>query len=131
MDNHRVGQVIHDGYAPGGLLISGKYQTKGMVLVMVSVDVSKLLESIGDAPPYTLPDMSAGTTYLYDTLYKRLSQGLPVRLSAIDFTAFEPEDITALNQLYQNVFDKNNYVSNSITFALRKATPVYRPMIYV
>ena len=98
---------------------------------MVSVDVERLRAYLGDAAPFTLPDMNPGATYLYDALYKRLSQGLPVRLSEIDFAAFEPDDITTLNNMYTHVFEKNGYIVTNITSTLRRATPVYRPMIYV
>ena len=41
--------------------------------------------------------------YLYDKVYCRMSSGHDVRLSEIDFNAFESEDIDSFRDLYSDV----------------------------
>ena len=97
---------------------------------MITVNVRQLVDSIREADVFSLPEMNAGTDYLYNRLYGRMARGEGVRLSEIDFTAFESDDITSLNSLYFDVFERNNYVANGIKTALRKTEPVCKPVCY-
>jgi hypothetical protein len=98
---------------------------------MISVNTKKLVDAIKEADVYTLPDMNEGTGYLYNNLYKRLSNGEDVTLSSLDFDAFEHEDIISLNSLYSELFGRNNSVAGGIMSMLRKAAPVCRVVVYV
>jgi len=98
---------------------------------MVTVNTRDLVEAILEADAFKLPDMSKGTGYLFDNLYSRLSRGEDVRLSSLDFDAFEQEDIEAVNSLYSDVFEKNCYEASGIASALRETVPACKAVAYV
>ncbi len=91
---------------------------------MITVSIKTLVDAIGEVEAYRLPDMNVGTKYLYDYLYKLLSSGENVTLSGIDFKAFEPEDVTALSDLYTNVIESNACKTSGIMSAFRQIVPV-------
>ena len=98
---------------------------------MITVSTTRLAEGLKEATAFSLPDMNEGTEYLFNTVYSRLSQRADVRLSEIDFDAFETEDIASLNDLYENVFERNQYAADSIMSALRKTVPIHKAVGYV
>lgn len=98
---------------------------------MITVSVKQLVSAIADADAFKAPDMNEGTEYLYNNLYSRLSQNMDVKLSDIDFDAFESEDIDSLNDLHSNVFERNNYDANRIMSTLRQTAPVCKIVGYV
>ena len=98
---------------------------------MITVSTRTLVEAIREADAFKLPDMSKGTGYLFDNLYSRLSRGEDVRLSELDFNAFEPEDLQAVNNLYSDVFERNCYAVRDIASALREAVPACKAAAYV
>jgi hypothetical protein len=98
---------------------------------MITVDTRSLVEAIREAEAFKLPEMSEGTRYLFDNLYNSLSKGEEVRLSAIDFNTFEPEDLESLNGLHSEVFEKNYYTAGGIASALRESFPVCKTVAYV
>lgn len=97
----------------------------------MQVSVNRLMAAIKEADTFRLPSMNAGTEYLYNRIYRRLSQNVDVRLSEIDFDAFDPDDITTLNYLHDDVFDKNNCAADGIMNTLRETTPMHRAVAYV
>ena len=98
---------------------------------MLTVSINKLVESIMEAEAFRLPDMSEGTEYLYNKLYRRLAHGEDTRLSELDFGAFTDDDITALNILHADTFEKSALTAGSIKSELRKITPMYAPAVFV
>jgi hypothetical protein len=98
---------------------------------MITVDTRNLVEAVREAEVYKPPDMSKGTGYLYDNLYSRLSKGEDVKLSSLDFNAFELEDLGTINSLYSDIFERNCYAANGIASALRKAVPACKAVAYV
>jgi len=98
---------------------------------MITVNTRQLIEAILEAEAYKLPDMSNGTSYLFDNLLGRLSSGEDMTLSDLDFGAFELEDVGAVNNLYLDVYEKNCYTAGVITSALRKTVPACRAAAYV
>ena len=98
---------------------------------MLTVSLKQLVEAIGEANEFRLPDMNMGTEYLYDRLYRRLSRGEDVRLSELDFNAFGADDITSLENLHINTFEKAAFTASGITSELRKIAPVYVPAAFV
>jgi len=98
---------------------------------MITVNTKKFVEAIREAEAFKLPDMSKGTGYLFDNLYSRLSRGEAVRLSELDFSAFEPEDLQTVNSLYSDVFERNCYAAAGIASALREAVPAFKAAAYV
>jgi hypothetical protein len=98
---------------------------------MITVDTKDLVKAVREADTFKLPDMSKGTGYLFDNLYSRLSKGEDVKLSNLDFNAFESEDLEAINCMYSEVFEMNCYAAKSIASALREAVPACRATAYV
>ena len=98
---------------------------------MITVSISRLLEAINEAHEFKLPAMNAGTEYLYDRLYRRLSRGESVRVSELDFNAFEDEDISSLNSLHTDTFERNERMADGITSELNRIAPIYKPVCYV
>lgn len=98
---------------------------------MITVNIKKLTEAIGEANEFRMPDMTAGTDYLYNRLYRKLSQGEDVKLSELDFNAFTEDDIDLFSDLYTEVFERNEYKANGIASELRRIKPEYKPVCYV
>jgi hypothetical protein len=67
--------------------------------------------------------MNKGTTYLYDMVFCKMSNGTAVFLSELDFDAFTVDDVRTLNGLYDKVIEKNHGEANSIVTTLRGITP--------
>ena len=121
---HRVGRFVHNGDAAGGLLIERDE-------MMIKISLKQLASAIAEADAFKLPDMNEGTSYLYDTVYRRMSRGEPVRLSELDFDAFETEDVDSLNDLYSDVFERNGYAAHSLACTLRSMAPASKAVAYV
>jgi hypothetical protein len=98
---------------------------------MITVSVKQLTSAIVEADVFKLPDMNAGTAYLYNALYNRILRNTDVKLSELDFNAFESEDIDSFNSLYADVFEKDYYAANGIMATLRNVSPVYKAVGYV
>ena len=98
---------------------------------MITVNVKKLKEALVKVNEFRLPEMTAGTEYLYDRLYRKLSLDKDVRLSELDFNAFTDDDVDSLSDLYTNVFERNEDKANGITSELRRIKPEYKPVCYV
>jgi len=98
---------------------------------MITVSIRNLVEAVGEAEAFKLPEMSEGTGYLFDNVYRRLSRGEDVALSSLDFYAFEPEDLESLNGLYSEVFEKDYYTACAVASALRDTVPVCKAVAYV
>lgn len=98
---------------------------------MITVSTKRLVSAIEEAESFKMPDMNEGTAYLYNTIYSRLSQNIDVRLSDIDFDAFEAEDIDVLNDLHSDVFETNHCSANGIISTLRQVAPVSKAVGYV
>lgn len=91
---------------------------------MITVNVKKLVEAIQEADAFALPEMNDGVSYLYNAVYNRLSRGHEVRLSELDFDAFDSEDVDAFSGLYTDVFERNYYAANRVADTLRASVPV-------
>ena len=98
---------------------------------MLTVNTKTLVEAIRETDAFKLPDMSEGTGYLFDNLLNSLSRGEDVKLSSLDFNAFEPEDLDSLNSLYTEVFEKNYFAACGIKTTLRETLPVSKAVVYV
>lgn len=98
---------------------------------MITVSVKNLVEAIREADAFALPEMNEGTSYLYDMVYRRMSNGQDVMLSELDFDAFEPEDIDSLTDLHSDVFEKNHYAAGGIVSTLRSLAPASKAVAYV
>ena len=98
---------------------------------MITVNVSQLMSAIEEAGAFEIPDMSSGTDYLYNKLYKRLSYGDDVRLSEINFYNFELEDVDSMRNIYSAVLEANEYKSETIARSLRELKPATVAAAYV
>lgn len=90
---------------------------------MVKVDIGQLLTAIQNTAPYTMPEMNVGTQYIYDNIYCRLSQGAEVRLSQLNFAAFELDDMDSIRDLRSDAQTKEQK-AHSISYTLGKLKPV-------
>ena len=98
---------------------------------MMQVNISHLVAALQKEPAFVQPEMDIGTAYLFSHVYIRMARGEKVRLSELDFTAFEEEDIRSLGGLYDEVLGINNQGASSITGALRKITPISKVAAYI
>ena len=98
---------------------------------MITVSIKQLVSAIAEADAFSLPGMNEGTSYLYDTVYRRMSKGDTVRLSELDFDAFEAEDVDSFSDIYSDVFERNSYAASGISSALRSMTPASKAVAYV
>ena len=98
---------------------------------MITISVKNLMESIQESEAFKMPYMNNGTEYLYNSIYNKLSKNMDVKLSEIDFDAFESGDINFLNDLHIDVFEKNYCASNGIVSTLRVITPTCKVVDYV
>ena len=98
---------------------------------MLQVNIRQLVAAVQEADPFALPEMSEGTSYLYNNIYDRLSRGENVWLSDLDFDAFTSEDIGSLDYLHDNILGNNGFQADCIIKTLRKITPLCRAEVYV
>jgi uncharacterized protein YfkK (UPF0435 family) len=99
--------------------------------MMITVSTKQLVSAIEEAEAFKIPAMNAGTEYLYNSVYNKLAQNMDVRLSALDFEAFELEDIDSLTDIYSNVFERNCFTADKLASALRSAASVSKTAAYV
>jgi hypothetical protein len=90
---------------------------------MMLVSVKQLVSAIEEAEAFSLPDMKGGTRYIYDNLYGRLSRGMELRLSDIDFERFELDDIDSMRTLYSDTLEVNEIGAERLTNSLRNIAP--------
>jgi len=98
---------------------------------MLRVDIKQLISAIQEAPAFAIPETSSGTSYLLNNIYNPLSRGENVRLSDLDFNAFNSEDISTLNELYDDIFERSNYQADNIISTLRLIVPTTKATAYV
>ena len=98
---------------------------------MIQVNIAGLVAALKNEPPFALPKMNEGTSYLYNRVYSRMANDEIVYLSDLDFSAFEADDITSLSSLYDDVFERNNHQAITITNALHNTAPVCKAVAYI
>jgi len=98
---------------------------------MIKVNIAGLVEAVQKASSFVMPEMNDGTSYLHSKVYTRLINDGTVRLSELDFSAFESDDIQTLARLYNDVFEKNTRQAGGIADTLRKAAPVCKAAAYI
>lgn len=98
---------------------------------MIEVSVKQLVSAIAEADAFKMPDMNEGTAYLYNSIYSNLSQNKDVKLSEIDFEAFEADDISCLNDLHSDVLERNCSTANSMMSTLQQISPICKAVSYV
>lgn len=98
---------------------------------MIEVSVKQLMSAIAEADFFKMPEMNEGTSYLYNAIYSNLSQNKDVKLSEIDFDAFEADDINCLNDLHSDVLEKNHCAAIGIISTLQQITPICKAVGYV
>ena len=98
---------------------------------MIQVNIAGLVAAVQKAPPFIFPEMNEGTSYLYSRVYNHMATGGDIKLSELDFSAFEADDIHSLIDLYSDVIENNSQQANSIAATLRKTAPVCKAAAYV
>lgn len=98
---------------------------------MAQVNIAGFVEAVQAAPSFSLPQMDGGTSYLFNRVYKKMANGETVTLSELDFSAFDEEDINSLSGLYDEVFGRNNFQADRITYVLQKAVPICNASAYI
>ena len=98
---------------------------------MQKINISQLLAAVQNAPAFAAPEMSSGTSYLFNNVYKRLSGGESVCISVLDFDAFDSEDIGFLRELYNNIYEDHNHKTCVVVNSLQVITPISKDSVYV
>ena len=98
---------------------------------MIQVNIAGLAAALQKAPPFIMCGMNKGTSYLFDRVYTRLASGGEVRLSNLDFSVFEEEDINSLIALHNDVFERNIHQAERVADTLRKIEPICKPAAYI
>jgi len=98
---------------------------------MLKLNIVQLVDTLHEAPAFSLPKMNIGTSYLFKSVYRRLSKGEEVRLSDLDFSAFAEEDINNLGKLFNDVLELNSHHAYCIIKALQRVAPVCKPTLYI
>jgi hypothetical protein len=91
---------------------------------MVTVSTRRLMEAIEEADAFTLPEMNHGTAYLYENLYERLAGANEVRLSSLNFDAFELDDIIELDDIYEKYLEVPEERAGNIRRSLWGLPPI-------
>jgi hypothetical protein len=99
----------------------------------MQINISQLEIALQVAPHFVTPEMNRGTSYLFDNVYRRLADGEEVRLSDLDFAAFDSDDINALGNLYNDVFERNSWQVHGIVDELNMIAPTCKaePFAYI
>lgn len=90
---------------------------------MISVSTKTLLSVIEEAEDFSLPEMNEGTQYLYDELYGKVSRGMELHLSEIEFERFKLDDIDMMRDLYSDTLEANERKAEILTHNLMKIPP--------
>ena len=98
---------------------------------MITVSVKRFVSALEETDAFRLPDMSVGTDYIYNTIYKRLCCGEEVRLSQLDYDAFELDDIDTMREIYFTVLEADEYKSDGISRTLWNIPPVVTAAAFV
>ena len=91
---------------------------------MISVSTKALLSAIEEAEVFTHPEMNEGTQYLYDELYGKVSRGMELHLSEIEFDRFELDDVDMLRDLYAETLEANERKAETLSYNLANIPPV-------
>ena len=91
---------------------------------MISVSTKTLLSAIEEAEAFSLPEMNEGTQYLYDELYGKVSRGMDLHLSEIEFDRFELDDVDMLRDLYSDTLESNEIKAETLSHNLANIPPV-------
>ena len=91
---------------------------------MISVSTKTLLSAIEEAEAFSLPEMNEGTQYLYDELYGKVSRGMDLHLSEIEFDRFELDDVDMLRDLYSDTLEANEIKAETLSHNLANIPPV-------
>ena len=98
---------------------------------MVTVSVKQLISAIEEAGVYKPPDMTTGTEYIYNSLYRLLTRGEKVRLSEIDYSSFDLDDIDSMREIYSDVLEPNEHKADMLTRTLRGISPAVTAAAFV
>ena len=98
---------------------------------MLTLSVPRFIQIISETDAFALPVMSAGAVYILNNVYGRLAQGMDVRLSEIDFSAFAPDDVDTVREICAEVLEDNESKADSIAGKLRNIEPVTAPAAFV
>lgn len=90
---------------------------------MISVSTTALLSAIEEAEEFNLPEMNEGTKYLYDELYGKVSRGMELHLSEIEFERFELDDVDMMRDLYSDTLEANERKADALSHDLAKIPP--------
>ena len=97
---------------------------------MITVSTKHLVSAIEEAEAFSLPDMNEGASYLYNELYRRLSEGADLLLSDIDFDRFELDDIDSIRELHSG-FENNEGKAHTLIRALWGIPPVTKASAFI
>ncbi len=61
---------------------------------------------------------------IYEEIYKKLSEEIPVRLSEVNFSRFELDDINTMRELYADILEVNENKAEAFTRILKNIPPI-------
>ena len=91
---------------------------------MLKVNASLLMSALCEAKAYSLPEMNAGTSYLFEAVYTQVANGGVMRFSELDYDRFDMDDIRSLRSVYCGGIEKNNNQAGHVISAIEKSRPV-------
>ena len=97
---------------------------------MITVSTRQLVSAIEEAEVFRMPDMNEGASYLYHDIYRRLLEGVDLRLSEIDFDCFELDDIDAIRELHSDL-EANEYKAHTLMRLLQDMSPTASAAAFV
>jgi hypothetical protein len=70
---------------------------------MLTISVKRIVDAITIAPTFTPPELNVGAQYIQEKIADRLARGNEVRLSEINFEAFDLEDIDGFQSFHEHM----------------------------
>jgi hypothetical protein len=68
--------------------------------------------------------MNTGTKYLFDNVYQRLANGEDVHLSELDFDCFVLEDVSTLQNIYNDEIERPSAQTQRVIQSLQNMEPI-------
>ncbi len=98
---------------------------------MLKIKIEALFTALSEAEAFIMPEMNAGTCYLFEVVYKRLANDEDVYLKDLDFDRFSLDDVVSLQNIYDDTIERNAVNSRGIRDVFARENPVSAAVNYV